>query len=34
MAHDNLKQYIEESIAGKLVEIYSGIERIFKRIAN
>ena len=30
----NYKQYIEESIANKLADVYSGIERIFERIAN
>jgi predicted nucleotidyltransferase len=30
----NYRQYIEESIANKLVDVYSGMERIFERIAN
>ena len=30
----NYRQYIEESIAHKLADIYRGIERIFERIAN
>ena len=30
----NYRQYIEESIANKLADIYSGIERIFERIAR
>ncbi len=30
----NYKQYIEESIANKLADVYNGIERIFERIAN
>ena len=34
LAPTNYRQYIEESIAGKLVDVYSGIERIFERIAN
>ena len=28
------KEYIEESIANRLADVYSGIERIFERIAN
>lgn len=28
------KQYIEESVANKLADVYRGIERIFERIAN
>lgn len=34
LAPVNLKPYIEESIAGKLADVYSGMERIFERIAN
>jgi hypothetical protein len=30
----NYRQYIEESIANKLADVYSGIERIFERIAR
>ena len=30
----NYRQYIEESIANKLADVYRGIERIFERIAN
>ncbi|MDE0315123.1 MAG: nucleotidyltransferase domain-containing protein [Candidatus Poribacteria bacterium] len=30
----NYKQYIEETIANKLADVYRGIERIFERIAN
>ncbi|MYF99610.1 hypothetical protein F4212_10860 [Candidatus Poribacteria bacterium] len=34
VAPTNYRQYIEESIANKLADVYSGIERIFERIAN
>ncbi len=34
LAPANFRQYIEESIGGKLVDVYSGIERIFERIAD
>ena len=30
----NYRQYIEESIASKLADVYNGIERIFERIAR
>lgn len=30
----NYRQYIEESIANKLADVYNGIERIFERIAR
>ena len=30
----NYQQYIEETIANKLADVYRGIERIFERIAN
>ena len=33
-APPNYRQYIEESIANKLADVYSGIERIFERIAR
>ena len=31
---DAARQYIEETIANRLTDVYSGIERIFERIAN
>ncbi len=31
---DAAREYIEESIANRLADVYSGIERIFERIAN
>ena len=34
LAPANFRLYIEESIAGKLADVYSGMERIFERIAN
>ena len=33
-ASPNMRQYIEETIANRLADVYSGIERIFERIAN
>ena len=31
---DSARQYVEETIANRLADVYSGIERIFERIAN
>lgn len=34
LAPPNMRQYIEETIANRLSDVYSGIERIFERIAS